>query len=111
MTLIAISLPFLRCQDQFHSSQSDKWASKADPTTGWNGVTKATPLKEYPAEEPNRTKPEDVIKELKSNSTGKEVSVNVLKQFNWKFLRKNVTNDAVTITVCLVSCVMHRCIS
>ena len=32
-------------QDQFHSAQSDRWADKADPAIGWNGITKATPLK------------------------------------------------------------------
>eukprot|EP00095_Tigriopus_kingsejongensis_P001615 snap_masked-scaffold289_size220122-processed-gene-1.0 protein:Tk01615 transcript:snap_masked-scaffold289_size220122-processed-gene-1.0-mRNA-1 annotation:"tropomodulin" len=53
-------------QDQFHSAQSDKWAKRADPTIGWNGITKATPLKEFPVEEPNRTKPEEVISKLKS---------------------------------------------
>eukprot|EP00094_Tigriopus_californicus_P010679 TCALIF_10298-PA protein Name:"Similar to TMOD1 Tropomodulin-1 (Homo sapiens)" AED:0.15 eAED:0.15 QI:0/0/0/0.66/0.5/0.66/3/0/357 len=56
-------------QDQFHSAQSDKWATKADPTIGWNGITKATPLKEYPAEEPNRTKPEDVVSKLKAGDS------------------------------------------
>lgn len=62
-------------QDQFHASQSDKWAKKADANTGWNGITKATPLKEYPAEEPNRTKPDEVIKSLKKNDI-KEVNLN-----------------------------------
>lgn len=56
-------------QDQFHSAQSDKWATKADPTIGWNGITKATPLKEYPAEEPNRTNPDDVIAKLKAGDS------------------------------------------
>ena len=44
-----------------------KWAAKADPSIGWNGITKATPLKEYPPEEPNRTNPEDVISKLREN--------------------------------------------
>lgn len=48
-------------QEQFHASQSDKWATKADPEIGWNGITKATPLKEFPPEEPNRTDPEKVM--------------------------------------------------
>jgi len=54
-------------QDQFHSAQSDKWADKADPSIGWNGITKATPLKEFPPEEPNRTNPDEVITQLQQN--------------------------------------------
>ena len=64
-------------QDQFHSAQSDKWAEKADPSLGWNGITKATPLKEYPAEEPNRTNPEEVISKLKEgDDTVEKVNLN-----------------------------------
>ena len=44
-----------------------KWANKADPSVGWNGITKATPLKEFPPEEPNRTDPEEVITKLSQN--------------------------------------------
>ena len=54
-------------QDQFHAAQSDKWADRADPSIGWNGVTKATPLKVFPEEEPNRTNPDKVICQLKEN--------------------------------------------
>ena len=64
-------------QEQYHSAQSEKWASPADPTTGWSGVTKATPLKEFPAEEPNRTNPDDIIAKLKSQDRGtKSVNLN-----------------------------------
>jgi len=59
-------------QDQFHGSQSDKWATRADPEVGWNGVTKATPLKVFPAEEPNRTDPEAVISQLRDGVEGAE---------------------------------------
>jgi len=59
-------------QDQFHAAQSDKWATKADPEVGWNGVTKATPLKVFPAEEPNRTDPEAVISQLRDGDKGVE---------------------------------------
>ena len=59
-------------QDQFHAAQSDKWATKADPQVGWNGVTKATPLKVFPAEEPNRTDPEAVISQLRDGNEGIE---------------------------------------
>ena len=37
-------------QEQYHSAQSEKWSDKPDPATGWSGVTKATPLKEFPPE-------------------------------------------------------------
>ncbi len=59
-------------QDQFHSSQTDKWAPRADPHIGWNGITKATPLKEYPAEEPNRTNPDEVVSQLRENDKSAE---------------------------------------
>lgn len=59
-------------QDQYHSAQSDKWATKADPSVGWNGITKATPLKEFPPEEPNRTDPVDVITKLQNNDESTE---------------------------------------
>jgi len=62
-------------QDQFHASQSEK-NPKADPI-GWCGVTKATPLKVFPKEEPNRTDPDDVKKKLASNDTEtKSVNLN-----------------------------------
>ena len=59
-------------QEQFHSAQSDKWAEKADPNLGWNGITKATPLKKYPTQEPNRTNADEVINKLKSGDTSLE---------------------------------------
>lgn len=63
-------------QDQFHAAQSEK-NPRADPELGWNGITKATPLKVYPKEEPNRTDPADVKKKLAANdSETKEVNLN-----------------------------------
>lgn len=53
-------------QDQYHASQSTK-APRADPTIGWGGITKATPLKEYPPEAPNRTEARDVLAKIKAN--------------------------------------------
>lgn len=74
-------------QDQYHSAQSDKWADRADPSTGWSGVTKATPLKAYPAEEPNRTDPDDVISKLKAQHMGtKNVNLNNVPLSEDKFL-------------------------
>lgn len=64
-------------QDQYHSAQSDKWFDKVDPSLGWNGITKATPLKQFPAEEPNRTNPEEVISKLRDNDeTLEKVNLN-----------------------------------
>ena len=53
-------------QDQYHASQSDK-NPRADPTIGWRGVTKATPLKAYPAEAPNKTIPSETLQKIQSN--------------------------------------------
>ena len=39
-------LDLIQFQDQYHSAQSDRWFDKADPNIGWNGITKATPLKQ-----------------------------------------------------------------
>ena len=50
--------------DSFYLLQ---WADKADPAIGWNGITKATPLKEFPPEEPNRTNPDEVIESIQKN--------------------------------------------
>ena len=53
-------------QDQYHASQSDK-NPRADPSIGWRGVTKATPLKQYPSEAPNKTVPEEAVQKIKDN--------------------------------------------
>ena len=53
-------------QDQYHASQSDK-NPRADPEIGWRGVTKATPLKSFPQEAPNKTDPEDAVSKIKNN--------------------------------------------
>jgi len=54
-------------QEQWHNAHGTKFAEMADPTLGWDGITKATPLKWYPPEEPNRTNPDDVIEKLGEN--------------------------------------------
>jgi len=54
-------------QDQWHESHGTKFAGKADANLGWDGITKATPLKWYPPEEPNRTNPNEVIEKLEQN--------------------------------------------
>jgi tropomodulin len=53
-------------QDQYHASQSDK-NPRADPTIGWKGVTKATPLKAFPAEAPNKTIPDEALQKIQAN--------------------------------------------
>jgi len=74
-------------QEQYHSAQSDKWAPRPDPTTGWSGVTKATPLKEFPSEEPNRTDPDEVVKKIKSNDgSQKTANLNNVPISEEKFL-------------------------
>lgn len=60
-----MGLHALMNQDQFHASQSEK-APRADPSTGWKGVTRATPLKVFPAEAPNPTQPRDVLERIKA---------------------------------------------
>ena len=62
-------------QDQYHASQSEK-APRADPDIGWQGITKSTPLKPFPAEAPNKTQASDVLDKLQSNDP-KMVSVNL----------------------------------
>jgi len=63
-------------QDQYHASQSTK-LPRADPEVGWNGVTKATPLKAYPDEAPNKTQPADVLKKIQANDVNtQEVNLN-----------------------------------
>jgi tropomodulin len=75
-------------QDQYHSAQSDKWAKPADPSVGWNGITKATPLKEFPPEEPNRTDPEEVITKLSQNDeSADKVNLNNVPVSEKQFMR------------------------
>jgi len=62
-------------QDQYHASQSDK-APRADPDIGWRGVTKATPLKTFPAEAPNKTDPDEALQKVQANDS-KTKSINL----------------------------------
>ena len=55
-----------------------QWADKADPSIGWNGITKATPLKEFPPEEPNRTNPDEVIEALQKNDEVRKIILGLL---------------------------------
>ena len=62
-------------QDQYHASQSEK-APRADPDIGWQGITKSTPLKQFPPEAPNKTEAADVLAKLKANDPN-TVTVNL----------------------------------
>lgn len=75
-------------QEQYHAAQTDneKFASRPDPTTGWQGITKATPLKEFPPEEPNRADPEQIVKGVKSGDT-KTANLNNVPVSEEKFLQ------------------------
>jgi hypothetical protein len=91
-------------QDQYHAAHSLKWADRVDPTIGWDGITKATPLKWYPQEPPNRTDPDDVIVKLKSGYRGtKTANLNNVAVSETKFLElfealsANSTMEELTI--------------
>merc|ERR1719225_1184624 len=74
-------------QEQYHSAQSEKWSDKPDPATGWSGVTKATPLKEFTPEEPNRTDPEEIVAKIKSgDSSLKTANLNNIPISEERFL-------------------------
>jgi len=91
-------------QEQYHQHESYKWAERADPTTGFDGITKATPLKWYPPEAPNRTDPDDVIKKLKAGHRGtRSANLNNVRIKEEKFLelfqslQENSTLEELTI--------------
>jgi tropomodulin len=56
-------------QDQYHHAVGAKANYKEmalDEAMGWDGITKATPLKCYPAEPPNLTDPVDVLEKIRA---------------------------------------------
>lgn len=69
-------------QDQYHASQATEKTPVSlivspDPNVGWKGVTKATPLKVFPDEKPNRTVPEEVLQKIQNNDPAtKQVNLN-----------------------------------
>ena len=75
-----------------------------DLFTGWDGITKATPLKWYPPEEPNRTDPNDVIKKLEQGHRAtRKANLNNIRIKEEKFLelfealRHNASLEELTI--------------
>ena len=78
-------------QDQYHHAVGNKTFGKEDDQNldvGWDGVTKATPLKAYPAEEPNLTDPNEVLEKLKSGDEEQtEVNLNNVEVSEKQFLQ------------------------
>ena len=90
--------------EQWHNAHGTKFAEMADPTLGWDGITKATPLKWYPPEEPNRTNPDDIITKLKAGHRGtRTANLNNVPIKEEKFLelflslQENSTLEELTI--------------
>jgi len=63
-------------QEQYHAAVTNK-SDELDQDFGWDGVTKATPLKYFPPEEPNLTDPDEVLTKIVSqDDEQKEVNLN-----------------------------------
>jgi len=77
-------------QDQYHHAVGAKNYGKdgdIDPDQGFDGITKATPLKCYPAEPPNLTDPVDVLEKIKDGDEDqKEVNLNNVEVSEKQFL-------------------------
>jgi len=66
-------------QEQYHHAVGTNTYrdEQLDPDLGWDGITKATPLKYFPPEPPNETDPEEVLANLKSGDEEQtEVNLN-----------------------------------
>jgi len=76
-------------QDQYHHAVGAKnFGAEVDPELGWEGITKATPLKVYPEETPNLTDPDDVLEKIRSgNEDQKEVNLNNVEVSEKQFLQ------------------------
>merc|ERR1712012_1066615 len=96
-------------QEQYHHALGSKTfrEEEFDAETGWDGVTKATALKVYPAEEPNRTDPVEVLDKIKSGDEEQtEVNLNNVEVSEKQFLdifealkeNKVLTNFAIANT-------------
>jgi len=75
-------------QEQYHHAVGAKnFGDDVDPDQGWDGITKATPLKCYPAEPPNLTDPVDVLEKIKSKDEEQtEVNLNNVEVSEKQFL-------------------------
>ena len=64
-------------QEQYHRAVTDKRENAEEDSVGWDGITKATPLKYFPPEEPNLTDPMEVLEKIVADDDGqKEVNLN-----------------------------------
>jgi len=64
-------------QEQYHAAVSNKSDGNVDKEIGWDGITKATPLKYFPPESPNLTDPEEVLQNiLDQDEKQEEVNLN-----------------------------------
>ena len=84
-----MGLHSMMTQDQYHHAVGTKTykEDQFDDSVGWDGVTKATPLKIYPAEEPNRTDPVEVLDKLRSGDEEQtEVNLNNVEVSEKQFL-------------------------
>jgi len=94
-------------QEQYHHAAGDKFDNDVDQEVGWDGITKATPLKYFPPEEPNTTNPDEVLEKIVSNDEEqKEVNLNnvpvpekvFLEIFNALSDNKVLTNLSISNT-------------
>ena len=104
-----MGLHSMMTQDQYHHAVGTKTFrdEEFDEGIGWEGVTKATALKVYPAEEPNRTDPVDVLEKLQTGDEEQtEVNLNNVEVSEKQFLdifealkeNKVLTNFAIANT-------------
>jgi len=104
-----MGLHSMMTQEQYHHAVGTKTFRDEDydDGLGWDGITKATALKVFPLEEPNRTDPVDVLEKIQSNDEEQtDVNLNNVevseKQFLEIFeaLRENkvLTNFAIANT-------------
>eukprot|EP00092_Neocalanus_flemingeri_P005187 GFUD01005579.1.p1 GENE.GFUD01005579.1~~GFUD01005579.1.p1 ORF type:complete len:401 (-),score=131.72 GFUD01005579.1:246-1448(-) len=75
-------------QEQYHHAVGAKtFGKEVDADLGWDGITKATPLKCYAAEPPNLTDPVEVLEKIKScDEEQKEVNLNNVEVSEKQFL-------------------------
>jgi len=63
-------------QEQYHAATKGEGEHPED-NVGWDGITKATPLKYFPPEEPNPTNPDEVLEKiLEQDEEQKDVNLN-----------------------------------
>ena len=84
-----MGLHSMMTQDQYHHAVGTKTFrdEEYDQELGWDGITKATALKAYPPEEPNRTDPVEVLEKIKAaDEEQTEVNLNNVEVSEKQFL-------------------------